>query len=199
MHVNLFPSPFIARRLAWRVACLWTRILLVAVVGWLILQSPSFYQAYQAASRIRELKIAYGPLAAQEMQAKALLAETQRIEKRTRCLQQVVAPIHTASLLGVLAQACNSDRGPVLLQSLRVVTRKANAKAGANGNPTSSPTFLSQASLKGYTQGNPTVTQFMESLKGYGIFETLTLRSTSDRESGGKLLADFDLEFTYED
>jgi Tfp pilus assembly protein PilN len=199
MHVNLFPSPFIARRLAWRVMRLWLQMLLVAVVGWLIVQSPAFYRAYQAASRIRELKIAFGPLAAQEMQAKAILAETRRIEKRTHCLQQVVAPIHTASLLGVLAQACNSDRGPVQLQSLRVVTRKATGKVGADSVPPSSPRFLSQASLKGYTQGSPSVTEFMETLHGYGVFETLTLRSTSDRESGGKLLADFDLEFTYED
>ena len=189
-HLNLLPWSFRRRMLIRRRCREWAVGLAIACcipLAWCI---TAIHHGEQLRAELQEADELAEPIRRCLRESQQLSAERARTGRREELVNSLRGRRSPIQLLGMLSDFSQRERGAVQVRNLNLMSDLPSREAGQVGNS------HIRLGLQGIAVDDHAVSGFVGSLRTSGVFESVDLRQSSDREAGEARVREFAIECT---
>lgn len=201
MHMNLLTEAFRIRMALRAQLRQWSVIWTLCAIGSLGVCSADTYRLFALRGELAEVRQRAQTTQKVVARSENVKAQLAHFETQTTNLRKLLPKDHSLPLLSILtASAVHSERSihihKFVMQSDRVPPQVQKAKASANDSG-ETRSVVTVASIHGIATGDQAVSQLLDHLRSYELFQRADLKSTSVLSNSAKGGREFHVECHY--
>lgn len=183
-HLNLLPSSSVRRRAIRESLAVWSRVLLVALVGCAGLAGWEVWNGQQISQSLTSLEAQHAPIVQLQEDIVELKAKITALSVNQQLALELASSQSMVTLVGELGVASAHAGGDLFVESMEFERQLAVA-----GGPATQIVRLTGAALD-----HLAVTRFVEALRGANLFAEVQLTSTGSQTLASQSVTSFDVE-----